>query len=137
MMRGTSLFDTRLNMSASVSGEFEANGPAETLLGLLTPANEDMDGQFDMALSLSGSAANPLLKGKAQGRDLKFEVPEIGTQIRQGVFTADFTNDTLTLSNMSMRDKNNGSLKAQGDFKLGPFGRPIGTGALTVTNFRL
>ena len=135
MMRGTSLFDTRLNMSASVSGEFEANGPAETLLGLLTPANEDMDGQFDMALSLSGSAANPLLKGKAQGRDLKFEVPEIGTQIRQGVFTADFTNDTLTLSNMSMRDKNNGSLKAQGDFKLGPFGRPIGTGALTVTNF--
>lgn len=133
--QGASLSGTRLDMSAPVTGDFTANGPAETLLGLLTPAIDDMGGQLNMALSLSGSAANPLLKGQAQGRNLKFEVPEIGTQIRQGSFLADFTNDTVTLSSMTLRDRSDGTLKAQGDFKLGEFGKPMGTGTLTVTKF--
>lgn len=135
LLPNTTLSQTRLDMNAPITGNIDARGSAITPLGLFTPNETEIEGTVELAVRISGSAANPNLSGRAQAKALAFEAPQIGTQIREGQFTADFTNDSLTLSRMALSDTSGGRITGSGEFKLGEFGRPIGTGQVEVSKF--
>ncbi|WP_371395327.1 translocation/assembly module TamB domain-containing protein [Fretibacter rubidus] len=131
---GDSLTALRPAMTAPLSGELRASGPAETVLGLVTPPNADLNGNLDMSVSVGGTLSAPQVNGRASGSALSFEAPQAGTQIRQGRFLANFTNDSLSVSDVYFTDTRDGVATGAGEFTLGEFGRPLGK--LTVTSQR-
>ena len=130
------LAELRPNMTAPLSGQFTASGPATAILGLITPSDSQPSGQLSANLTLSGTAESPLIEGQASGKSLHMEAPQLGTRLSNGRFTANFTNDSLSVSDVYVSDKNGGSISGQGDFKLGEFARPIGSLDMTADNFR-
>jgi translocation and assembly module TamB len=132
----STLADLRLNMDTSLSGQFTASGQAAAILGLVTPSDAKPSGELSANLKLSGTAANPNIEGQASGQALRMEAPQLGTQLRNGRFTAQFTNDTLDVRDVSITDDGKGTITGQGQFKLGEFARPIGELKLTANNFR-
>ena len=136
VLQSRSIFALRPDMTAPVSGQFTASGQAAAILSLLTPSDAKPSGQVNANLILSGTPANPEIKGQARVQDLRMEAPDLGTQLRNGRFTADFTNDTLSVRDVSVTDNDVGTITGQGQFKLGEFARPIGELNMTAKNFR-
>ena len=130
------LADLRPNMKAPLTGQFTAAGEAAAILGLVTPSDAKPGGQLSANLKLSGTAASPNIEGQANGQALRMEAPQLGTQLRNGRFTAQFTNDMLDVRDVSITDSDKGTIIGQGQFKLGEFARPIGELKLTATHFR-
>lgn len=130
-----SLLKLRPNMSAPLSGNLTASGQAASILGLITPSDAKPTGQLDANLKISGTAASPNIEGQASAKALRIEAPDLGTQIRNGRFTASFTNNTLDVRDVSLTDNSKGTITGDGQFKLGEFGRPIGDLKLNANNF--
>ena len=132
----STLADIRPDMNTPLSGQFTASGQAAAILGLVTPSDAKPGGQLSANLKLSGTAASPNIEGQISGQDLRMEAPQLGTQLRNGRFTAHFTNDTLDVRDVSITDSGKGTITGQGQFKLGEFARPIGELKLAANNFR-
>ncbi len=131
-----SLAAIRPRMNAPVSGKFDASGEAAAILGLVTPSDANPSGQLKANLSLSGTAADPLVEGQASGSELSLEAPQLGTRLRKGRFTANFKNDTLEIKDVFVADNSKGTITGQGLFKLGEFGRPVGELNMKAAKFR-
>ena len=131
-----SLIGTRLNMSAPISGAFTASGAAASVFGLVTPSDAELGGTLAANITISGTAANPQVEGQAGGQDISFEVPELGTRIRKGRVTANFTNDSFSVRDLFIADADDGTLTGAGEFKLGELGRPIGEIDIKSHHFR-
>lgn len=136
LLQGSSITDLRPNMNAPLSGQFSASGQAAAVLGLFTPSDAKPSGELSANVRVTGTAANPLMEGKIDGRALRMEAPALGTQLRDGRFTANFTNDTLRVSDVSISDNGKGTMTGQGEFKLGEFGRPVGDLKMVASQFR-
>ncbi len=127
---------TRLNMDAPIKGQFSTSGAAASIFGLFTPSDAELGGSLLADITIAGTAANPRIQGNAQGDDIRFEMPELGTRIRQGRLKAKFTNESLSVSDFFIADADDGTLSGTGEFKLGEFGRPIGEMDIKASNFR-
>jgi translocation and assembly module TamB len=131
-----SLTALRPKMDAPITGQFTASGAAAALLSLVTPSDAKPSGQLQANLKLSGTLADPLIEGRATGSALSLEVPQLGTRLKKGRFTAEFTNDSLTVRDVSLSDTDKGTISGQGQFKLGEYARPIGELSLKANDFR-
>ena len=136
MLETGSISTLRPDMQSPLSGEFQASGQAAAILGLFTPNDAKPSGQIDVETLLSGTAANPQMEGKIEAQGLRMEAPDLGTQLRNGRFNARFTNDSLSVSDVSVTDNDKGLITGQGQFKLGKFARPIGELSLRAESFR-
>lgn len=130
------LLQTRLDMERPLTGNFTASGAAAAIFGLVTPSQAELDGSLSAKIIVSGTAQTPRVEGQASGRDIRFEAPELGTRIREGRFTANFTNDNLSVQDVFVRDSEDGTLSGAGEFKLGELGRPLGKLDIAAENFR-
>ena len=130
------LTQTRLNMGAPIHGKFSASGAAASIFGLLTPSDSELGGELSANITIAGTLATPSIEGEARGADMRFEMPELGTRIRDGRMTAKFTNDSLSVSDLYVADADDGTLTGLGEFKLGELGRPIGELNITANHFR-
>lgn len=136
LLPGNSLSAIRPNMTAPMSGRFTASGSAKPLLSLATLDDAKPDGTLTAELELAGTLGAPLIEGDVRGQNLRLEIPALGTRIRQGRFTADFTNDTIDVRDVFLADDKDGSLQGGGQFKLGEFGRPVGRLDVKAKDFR-
>ena len=127
----------RPNMNSPIKGTLRAAGPAEALLGLITPPSADLGGTVDLSIDMSGNLSEPRVVGNASGRSLQFETPELGTQIRNGRFKARFNNTELSVSDIYFTDTKDGVVEGDGKFILGEFGRPIGELSVSTTKFNV
>ena len=123
---GESLIAIRPNMSASMQGRLSIQGSAKPLLGLITAEAAEPDGQLDASLDIGGTLGNPRIEGQASGAAIRLELPQLGTRLRDGRFTAKFTNDTIDVSDVYFRDTEKGTLEGGGMFTLGEYARPLG-----------
>jgi len=126
---------TRLDFTAPISGQLTASGQAAAILGLIAQSDTELGGTLSVELGLSGTANTPNVTGQVNGQNIRFEAPSLGTQIRKARFAANFTNDTLSVSDIYVSDADKGSLTGNGDFKLGKYGRPIGALNLRADDF--
>lgn len=134
---GRAFSTVRPNMQGAIAGQFKASGPAKAVLGLITPPTADLGGQVDVSVDISGSLDAPKVVGRAGGQALQFETPQLGTQIRNGRFSARFNNTQLSVTDIYFIDAKDGVAKGQGDFTLGELGRPIGQISLSTTKFNV
>ena len=130
------LSSIRLNMDAPLSGRFTASGAAASILGLMTPSEVELGGSLSSNITISGTPNRPLVEGMASARDIKLEIPELGTRIRKGRFTANFTNDSVTVSDVYIADTNDGFIRGSGEFKLAELGRPVGSVEIQASDFQ-
>ncbi len=137
LLVGASLFETRIHMNGNMSGAFSASGEAAAIFGLFTPSDSELGGELFADVEVSGTPSAPQMNGKANGKDIQFEAPEFGTQVRSGRFDMDFTNESLTLNELYMGDTNGGNLSGSGKFILGDLGRPIGEIDITAVDFHV
>ncbi len=134
---GIGLSTMRPDMNARIEGRLRAAGPAESLLGLITPPSADLGGRVDLSIDVAGNLSAPNVVGKASGQALQFETPELGTQIRNGRFNASFNNTELNVSDIYFTDARDGVVKGGGQFTLGEFGRPIGQLSVETSRFNV
>ena len=137
LLPGTSLLALRPNMDMAMRGDLSANGPAQSILGLITPPNADLGGQLNMSVQIAGTAGAPEVTGKASGNGLQFEALDLGTQIKNGSFNAQFDNETLNVPSVSFTDAKDGVVDGSGKFILGEFGRPIGSLSVSTKKFNV
>lgn len=136
LLTGDRLTALRPDMGRALSGKLTLSGSAKPILGLLTVEDAEPDGTLNAKLDISGTLAAPQVEGQVSGTALRLEVPELGTQFRDGRFKADFTNDTIAVSDVYIRDSKDGTLEGAGQFKLGEFGRPLGRLDVKAKSFR-
>lgn len=130
-----SLASIRPNMDTPISGTLKASGASAALLGLVTPKDAELQGRLEVNLDVSGTLGAPNAQGQMNGANLRFEAPELGTQIRDGRFALAFTNNSLTLTDLYASSAKKGSLTGSGAFKLGEYGRPLGRMVVDLDNF--
>ncbi|RZV43045.1 MAG: hypothetical protein EX271_04655 [Acidimicrobiales bacterium] len=133
---GSQLNSLRPNMLNPISGQLAASGPAAAIFGLITPSDDELLGNLNANLTISGTTTEPRLIGQANGKDIGFEFPELGTRIRNANFDAAFSNDGLQINSLTASDSNSGRMSANGKFTFGEFGRPLGELNLQATNFK-
>ena len=132
---GESLVAIRPNMTAPMQGRLDIQGSAKPLLSLITEEDAEPEGQLDARLDISGTLGNPQIEGQANGKALRLEIPELGTRLRGGRFTANFTNDTIDVSDVYVGDNKKGTLAGSGGFKLGEYAIPLGRLDIKAKNF--
>ncbi|WP_418152332.1 translocation/assembly module TamB domain-containing protein [Litorimonas sp. RW-G-Af-16] len=135
LQTGDSLVALSLNMTAPLSGGFSLAGPAGSVLGLMVPSETDPEGQLNASVNIAGTLSEPRVSGQARGSDMAFEALVLGTQIREGRFTAQFNNQNLSVSDVYFTDNQGGNITGQGQFTLGEFGRPLGKLTITTQQF--
>ena len=123
-------------MTAPMSGRLDIKGSAKPLLTLLTVEDAEPDGQLNARLDIGGTLGSPRIEGQVIGQSLRLELPQLGTRLRDGRFTARFTNDAIDVSDVYVRDTKKGTLEGGGQFKLGEYARPIGRLSVNAKDFR-
>lgn len=131
------LASIRPDLVSSLDGQLNFGGSAKPLLSLTTPEEAEPDGSLDARLDIGGTLGNPQIEGQASGQALRLELPQLGTRLRDGRFTATFTNDTIDVRDVYVRDTKNGTLEGGGQFKLGEYARPIGRLEVRAKAFRV
>ena len=132
---GKSLLAVRPNMTASMQGRLDIAGSAKPLLTLITAEAAEPEGQLDARLDIGGSLGSPQIEGRVKGQAFRLELPSLGTRLRDGRFTANFTNDTIDVSDVYVRDNKKGTLEGSGRFKLGEYAIPLGRLDVTAKGF--
>ena len=130
------LTSIRPNMSAPMTGLLNIKGSAKPILTLITVEDAEPDGELEVNLDMSGTLGRPQIEGQASGQSIRLELPQLGTRLRDGRFSARFTNDTIDVSDVYVRDAKKGTLEGGGQFKLGEFARPIGRLEVSAKDFR-
>ena len=130
------LKSVRPDLTRPIEGNLNIKGSAKPLLSLLTTEDAEPRGQLEAQLDMAGTLGNPQVQGQLSGREIRLELSALGTRLRDGRFTAQFTNDTISVSDVYVRDTDDGTLKGGGEFKLGEYGRPLGRLEVTAKSFR-
>jgi len=126
IMPGESLMAIRPNMTAPMQGRLDIQGSAKPLLSLMSAEEAEPEGRLEARLDVGGTLGSPRIEGQANGKELRYELPELGTRLRNGRFTANFTNDTIDVTDVYVRDSKKGTLEGSGNFKLGEYAIPLG-----------
>src|SRR6185295_11828900 len=89
--------DTRTPFTATVNAELESLRPLQPWIGTLAV----MDGRAALALSGRGSLADPILEGTMRGDALRFDLPQYGVHLKDGVLRARLADRTIQLEEFS------------------------------------
>ncbi len=89
--------DTRAPFTAKVNAELASLRPLQPLIGTLAV----MDGRAALALSGRGSLADPILEGTMRGDALRFDLPQYGVHLKDGVLRARLADRAIQLEEFS------------------------------------
>ena len=109
----------RPDPDAPLTARLAANGDAGVIFDLFAPEDSEPEGRLDIEVAALGTLSAPQLTGTASGTDIRFEAPVVGTNIRDGRFAATFTRDSVNVTELSARDRENGRLTGSGAFGFG------------------
>ncbi len=123
---GDSFVAIRPNMDAPMQGRLRVQGSVKPLLTLITAEDAEPEGELEARLDIGGTLGSPRIEGQTTGKAIRMEIPQLGTRLRNGRFTANFTNDTIDVRDVYVRDNKSGTLEGGGQFKLGEYARPLG-----------
>lgn len=112
MPQGGALMD-RL-MAGSLFAQLRYNGPADALWRLAGIEAFDLTGPVSVAADVTGTLANPLLRGSVASDALRMQSQLIGADVSQIAMRGSFAGSRLTLTQFSGRTTGNGTVAGSG-----------------------
>jgi len=95
--RGAGLIDTTAPFTASVNAQLASLRPLQPWIGTLAV----MDGRAELAVTGRGTLADPILEGTMRGDALRFDLPQYGVHLKDGVLRARLAERTIVLDEFS------------------------------------
>ena len=95
--REPGLIDTRAPFTATVNAQLASLRPLQPWIGTLAV----MDGRAQLAITGRGSLADPILEGTMRGDALRFDLPQYGVHLKDGVLRARLAERTIFLEEFS------------------------------------
>jgi translocation and assembly module TamB len=89
--------DTTAPFTASVNASLASLRPLQPWIGTLAV----MDGRAEVALTGRGTLADPILEGTARGDALRFDLPQYGIHLKEGVLRARLAERKIVLDELS------------------------------------
>ena len=90
--------DANAPLAASFNAELASLRPLQPLIGTLAV----MDGRARIAVTARGSLAQPVFDGTMTGDALRFDLPQYGVHLRDGVLRARLADRTIVLDEFSL-----------------------------------
>ena len=123
-LTGSGTLSDRL-IAGNLFGQLRYDGPADALWRLMALKTFDLTGPIALAADLTGSIANPHIKGSAASDALRLQSALTGTDIQQIVLRGGFDGSRLTLASLAGHTAGNGVVEGSGALD---FGTPNGAG---------
>ena len=125
--------------AGNLFGQLRYNGPADALWRLAAVDAFDLTGPLSVAADLTGSLANPSIRGSLASNGMRLQSQMIGTDISQISMRGSFAGSRLTLSQFSGRTGGGGTVAGSGTIDLSDLGAkgPVLDLRLAAHNARL
>jgi translocation and assembly module TamB len=114
------LFD-RLT-AGSLMAQLRYTGPAESLWRLAAIDTFDITGPLNAAADVTGTLANPQVRGSVAGNDLRVQSALVGTDIQHVKASGTFTGSQLQITSFAGQAANGGSVVGSGMVDLADIG---------------
>ncbi|MFN3228835.1 MAG: translocation/assembly module TamB domain-containing protein [Asticcacaulis sp.] len=124
-----------VDLTQSVSGRFQAEGPVGPVFDLLVGGDRTLEGQATLSGTLGGSLREPEVSGQFAFRDGTFRDALSGLQLKTLTLAADFTQSRVDLKSLTASDGAKGGVSGQGAVSLVPGGES--DLRLNLTGFRV
>ena len=108
----------RLNRGA-LFAQLRYGGPAESLWRLAALDAFDLTGPLDVAADVTGTLANPSVRGSLSGDNLRFRSSLTGTDVRNIRARGSFAGSRLLLSSFAGEARNGGRVSGSGTIDIG------------------
>jgi translocation and assembly module TamB len=95
--RTPGMIDTTAPFTASVTADLASLRPLQPWIGTVAV----MDGRAHVAVSARGSLANPTLEGTMSGDALRFDLPQYGVHLKDGLLRARLADHAIELDEFS------------------------------------
>jgi len=99
---------------APLAGGLRFSGPVELLWALSGMKGHELGGTLSVSADMSGTPAQPLLRGTVRGADMSYENVDFGTRIRDVKLNARFEGSRLQLAEFSGTSPGGGGFSATG-----------------------
>lgn len=125
--------------AGTLFGQLRYNGPADALWRLAAIDAFDLTGPLSVAADLTGTLANPSIRGSLASDGMRLQSQLIGTDVSQVVMRGSFAGSRLTLSQFSGRTAGGGTVAGSGTIDLSDLGSkgPVIDLKLAAHNARL
>jgi translocation and assembly module TamB len=118
---GDAPLDTRLSRGRLV-GQMRYGGPADALWRLMALDNFDLTGPIDIAADMSGTLADPEIRGSLASDNLRLQSSVTGTDITRIVARGNFSGARLVLTQLGGQTGANGTVVGSGMVDFGQMG---------------
>jgi translocation and assembly module TamB len=118
---GDAPLDERLSRGRLV-GQMRYGGPADALWRLMALDNFDLTGPIDIAADMSGSLADPEIRGSLASDNLRLQSSVTGTDITQIVARGSFSGARLVLGQLGGQTAGGGTVVGSGMVDFGSMG---------------
>jgi translocation and assembly module TamB len=125
--------------AGTLFGQLRYNGPADALWRLAAIDAFDLTGPLSVAADLTGTLANPSIRGSLASNGMRLQSQMIGTDVSQINLQGSFAGSRLTLSQFSGRTAGGGIVAGSGTVDLSDLGTkgPVLDLRLAAHNARL
>ena len=100
--------------SAPLAGGMRFNGPVELLWAMSGLKGQELSGTLDVAADMSGTLAQPLLRGAVRTSDMAYENISFGTRVQNLALDARFSGSRVRLVSLTGTTPGGGKLSASG-----------------------
>ncbi len=114
LARSDGFLPVRIAMDQPLSGQLDADGPIDTVSGLLLGAEQRLSGQVRLAASLSGTPGDPRIEGEGGLDEARFDDAVSGLVLDDLLLALDFSNDRVRVTELSANDGDGGALSGSG-----------------------
>lgn len=118
---GDGALDTRLSRGRLV-GQVRYGGPADALWRLMAIDNFDLTGPVDIAADISGTLADPQIRGSLAGDTMRLQSNVTGIDISRIVARGSFAGPRLVLAQLGGQSANGGTVVGSGAIDFGAMG---------------
>lgn len=125
--------------AGNLFGQLRYNGPADALWRLAAIDAFDLTGPLAVAADLTGTLANPSIRGSLASNGMRLQSQMIGTDVSQITMQGNFAGSRLTLSQFAGRTAGGGTVAGSGTVDLSDLGTkgPVLDLKLAAHNARL
>jgi translocation and assembly module TamB len=125
--------------AGNLFGQLRYNGPADALWRLAAIDAFDLTGPLSVAADMTGTLANPSIRGSLASNGMRLQSQMIGTDVSQVSLQGTFAGSRLTLSQFSGRTAGGGTVAGSGTVDLSDLGTkgPVLDLRLAAHNARL
>lgn len=111
-------FSIHIDKQAPIAGHLKATGEISPILQLFLTDGPSIAGLAEASIAIAGSLDNPQISGAADVTEGSFEIPEIGTLLKNITAHFEGSGSTIVLKKITAFDGRGGSVVGSGNIKM-------------------